>query len=226
MRLNTLTKFLLIAHHPAKGRFLISETQIKFGIIGAALLELSLTEQIKIEDNKLLLIKDKKSDDPVITEIVKEIRNSEKARKVRYWVTKLARRSRMYKWSILSDLERGKLIRIEHRKFLGLIPYRKSYLIGSSTRSSLIYQLKNSVLFSRDSESDNVPMLGLVKACKMHKILASDRDELKKLKKELKEIMKESPIADTVDKTVKQVQAAIIASVIASTAAATASASS
>jgi hypothetical protein len=61
MKFNTLTKFLLIAHHPEKGRFLISETHIKFGLIGAALLELSLAEQIKIEDNKLVLLKEGKS---------------------------------------------------------------------------------------------------------------------------------------------------------------------
>lgn len=217
MRLNTLNKFLLIAQHPSKGRFLISDTHINYGIIGAALLEMSLDKQIKIEEDKLIIIKKEESDKPIISEILMEIRNSKKPRKIKYWLTKLARKSRKFKWIILTDLEKDKLLRIENRKFLGLIPYRKSYLIDGTTRENLIRQLRSNVLFRHDLNEDSILMLGLVEACKMHKILTSDREELKKLKKELKEIIKESPIADTVDKTIKQVQAAIIGAIVAST---------
>ncbi|MCD6322766.1 MAG: GPP34 family phosphoprotein, partial [Clostridiales bacterium] len=119
----------------------------------------------------------------------------------------------------------NKFLRIENRKFLGLIPYRKSYLIDGTTRENLISQLRNNVLFRHDLNEDSILMLGLIEACKMHKIITSDREELKKLKKELKEIIKESPIADTVDKTIKQVQAAIIGAIVASTVVASSSGS-
>ena len=225
MRLNTLTKFLLVAHHPEKGRFLVSDTYINYGIIGAALLEMSLDGQIKIEENKLILIKNGESDNPIISEILIEIRNSKKPRKIKYWVTKLAQKSRKFKWAILADLEKNKLLRIEDRKFLGIIPYKKSYLIESNTRNELIIQLKKDALFGRDLSNDTILMLALIEACKMHKILTSDKDELKKLKQELKEIIKESPIAETVDQTIQQVQAAIIAAIVASTVAASTSGS-
>jgi len=127
MKLNTLTKFLLVAHHPEKGRFLISDAHINYGIIGAALLEMSLDEQIKIEENKLILLKDGNSENSIISEISKEIRTSKKTRKIKYWITKLAIKSRKFKWEILVDLEKNKLLRIEDKKFLGLIPFRKSY---------------------------------------------------------------------------------------------------
>jgi uncharacterized membrane protein YheB (UPF0754 family) len=219
MKLNTLSKFLLVAHHPEKGRFLISEAHINYGIIGAALLVMSLDGQIKIEENKLILIKNGASDHPIITEISMAIRDSKKPRKIKYWVTKLARKSRKFKWIILTDLEKNKLLRVEERKFLGLIPYRKTYLIGRATRDNLIRQLRNNALFRNDLNEDSLLMLGLVEACKMHKIITSDKAELRKLKKELKEIIKESPIADTVDETIKQVQAAIIGAIVASSAA-------
>ena len=224
MKLNTLAKFLLVAHHPEKGRFLISSIHINYGIIGAALLEMSRDGQIKIEGNKLILIKNEASDHPIISEISTEIRNSKKPRKVKYWVTKLAQRSRKFKWIILSDLEKNKLLRIEEKKFLGLIPYRKTYLIGAATRENMIRQLRNNVLFRSELEEDSILMLGLVEACKMHKIITSDRVELKKLKKELKEVIKESSITETADKTIKEVQAAIVRAISASAAAATAGA--
>jgi len=225
MKLNTLTKFLLIAHHPEKGRFIISEAHINYGIIGAALLEMSLDEQIRIEGQKLILIKDANSENFIISEISKEIKNAKKPRKIKYWVTKLARKSRRFKWEILANLEKHKLLKIEDRKFLGLIPYKKSYLIESSIRNGLINQLRKEALFGKNLNNDTILMLGLIEACKMHKIITSDKQELKKLKKALKEIIKESPIADTVDKTIKEVQAAIIGAIVASTVAASASGS-
>jgi len=217
MKLNTLTKFLLVAHHPEKGRFLISDAHINFGIIGAALLEISLDEQIKIEDNKLILLKTGNSENTIMTDISKEIRNSKKDRKVKYWITKLSRKSSKYKWEILADLEKSRLIRIEDKRFLGLIPYRKSYLIERNTRNELIDQLKKDALFGRDLNNDTILMLGLIEACKMHKIITSDKKELKKLKQKLKDIIKENAIADTVDKTIKQVQATIIGATVATT---------
>jgi hypothetical protein len=217
MKLNTLTKFLLVAHHPEKGRFLISDAHINFGIIGAALLEISLDEQIKIEDNKLILLKTGNSENTIITDISKEIKNSKKDRKVKNWITKLSRKSSKYKWEILADLEKSRLIRIEDKRFLGLIPYRKSYLIERNTRNELIDQLKKDALFGRDLNNDTILMLGLIEACKMHKIITSDKKELKKLKQKLKDIIKENAIADTVDKTIKQVQATIIGATVATT---------
>jgi len=225
MKLNTLTKFLLLAHHPEKGRFLISDVHINYGIIGAALLEMSLDGQIEIEDNRLILLKNGNPEHLIISEISKEIMTSKKTRKIKYWIIKLARKSRKFKWEILADLEKNKLLRIDDKKFLGLIPYRKSYLIESNTRNDLITKLKKDVFFGKDLNNDTILMLGLIEACKMHKIITSDKEELKKLKQELKEIIKESPIADSIDKTIKQVQAAIIGAIVASTVASSASGS-
>lgn len=217
MILNTQAKFLLLAQHSEKGRLIIPEMHINYGLVGAVLLEMSLDEQIKIEEDKVILMKDVKSEDPIISEIIQEISLSNKARKIQYWVSRLARKSHKYKWSILSDLAKHKLIRIEKKKFLGLISYRKSYLIESSMRNNLIHELKNCILFKEDLKDDNVLMLGLIEACKMHKIISSDKEELKKLKKELKERIKESPVANTVDKTIKQIQAALFVVTIAAT---------
>jgi hypothetical protein len=48
----------------------------------------------------------------------------------------------------------------------------------------------------------------------MHKTLSSDKDELKRIKKELKQVIEKSPIAGIVDKTIKEVQAAIMVTTV------------
>lgn len=225
MKLNTITKFILAAQHPSKGRFIISGMYIQYGIVGAALLEMSKDKQIDIENNKVLLIQEEKSYNPIISEISMQIGNSKKIRTIKYWITKLAQKSNRFKWAILTDLEKNNLIKIERKSFLGIIPYRRHFLIDNTIRDNLISQLRNNVLFRQNLDEESILMLGLVEACKMHKIIALDRQELKKVKKELKQIIKESPIAETLDKTIKQIQAAIMGAIIASTVAASASGS-
>lgn len=221
MKLTIVEKFMLIAQHPEKGRFIIPEIQLHHGIIGAMLIEMSFNEMINIEKDRLRLKNYKKSNDPIINEIALKIRKSKKPRRIKYWITTLAGKSRKYKWVILNGLVKNKLIRIENRKFLGLIPYRKHYLTESKTRNNLIQELKKSVLSRREISDENIVVLGLIEACKMHKVLTTDKSELKRIKKELKQIIKESPIAGTVDKTIKEVQAAIMVAMVASTVATT-----
>lgn len=225
MNLNILSKFLLLAQHPNKGRFLIGDLHINYGIIGAALLEMSVDEKITIIKDKLILIDDQNSNpsnsiDVAITAIIKE---SKKTRKLRYWLQKLARKSNQYKWVILSDLEEKGLVRIEHKKFLRIFPYKKSYLVENNVRNNLIEQLRKAALQRETMSNDTLLMLALVEACKMHKIIASDKRELKLLRKELKEIVKQSPIAETLNKTIQQMQAAIMIAIMASTSAAASS---
>jgi len=217
MRLSTVEKFLLIAQHPIKGKFIISDMYMNYGIIGAILLDMSLEDKVIVENDKLILKNRVNADNQINSEVSIMISNSEKPRKIKYWIAKLARKSRKYKWTILSELVSKNFIRIEDKTFLGIIPYKRSYLIDNSARDNLIQQIRRNILFRQELSNENVVILGLIEACKMHKIITSDRDELKTIMKELKQIMKESPIADTVDKTIKQVQAAIIGAIVAST---------
>ncbi|MFO7620157.1 MAG: GPP34 family phosphoprotein, partial [Bacteroidales bacterium] len=52
---NTAEKFLLIAHHPEKGRFTISPMYIKYGLAGAILLDMTLEDRIDLTDKRLIL---------------------------------------------------------------------------------------------------------------------------------------------------------------------------
>jgi len=214
--LSTAEKFLMIAHHPEKGRFMITGMFIQYGIAGAILLDLTLEERIDITNKRLILKTPGTSADPLINEITALISGDPRPRMVGYWVRKLARRYNRYKRQVLEGLAKKRMVRIEERKFLGLIPYRRSYLTESYTRTNLVRQLKNELLANtRGPSSPNMAIAGLIEACRMQRHLADDREELKKIRIRLKDIIKESPVSDVVSQTVRQVQAAIFASVTA-----------
>jgi golgi phosphoprotein 3 len=220
MNLNTAEKFIILAHHPEKGRFKVNGYQLKYGLVGALLLEMSLQKIVSVQDKRLIYNSPGIDKDPVISELSAMIRQSEKKRKIRTWISKFAWRSRRYKWAILNQLAEKRVIRIESKRFLGLIPYRCSYFIDQGIRAELIRTARNNVLNRKDLSEENIVVLGLIEACGMHRILSTDRQELKKIRKELKEIIKESPIAGVLAETIRQVRTAIIASAAASSAAA------
>ena len=97
MNLSSVEKFLVLAHHPQKGKFMISDIHINYGIIGAILLDMSLEDKIKIENDRLVLKGSIELDDLIRSEIALQISQSTKPRKIRYWMSKLARKSRKYK---------------------------------------------------------------------------------------------------------------------------------
>ena len=219
MELSTVERFLLLAQHPEKGRFTISGVQLNYGIVGALLLGMSLEKRIVLEDGTLVLKDKKKVKDPLIAEITEIISISDKKRKIKYWINKLNRKSNKYKWTILNEMDRKRLVRIDNKKFLGLIPYKLCYLKDGRTREKQIQHIRKAILHPSSVEitNDDIVIMGLVEACKMHKTFATNKEELKKIRKELKEIIKNSPIAEAMDKTIKEVQGAIVATMIATT---------
>lgn len=218
--LNTVEKFLLIAHHPEKGRFMIPQIYVQYGIAGALLMDLTLAGRIDLAEKKLILKPSKTTADPVMNEAITLMSQSQMARKADYWVRRLATRYNRYKWQVLQGLADRRMVRIEHRKFLGLIPYRQSYLIESYTRSNIIRQLKSDILaYTREPSSASMAVAGLIEACKMYRILSDDREEVKNLKTQLKKITRDNPVSDILSQTIRQVQVAIIAGVTASVAA-------
>jgi len=221
--MNTLTiseKLLLIAHHPDKARFRIPEVQLKYGLIGALLLEMTLEERLVLENNKMVLKNKEIPADPVIKELTEKMGSQDSPRKIRFWIRRLAQKSARYKWLRLHGLEKKRVLRIEHRKFLGWIPYRRSTLVNKKLQYDLVRETRNSIMQQGELSNEQLVILGLVKACRMNNIIGRERSERSMINERLKTIMKENPIAEDVDRTIRQVQAAIIGAVAASGAAA------
>lgn len=222
MELSIAENFLLLAHHPLKGRFIISEVMINYGLPGAFLMELSVKGKIDISNNRLILRKHRESN-RVLAEIINIISQANRPKKVKTWIQLLARKSGRYKKTLLEQMASKKLIYIQHNTFLGFIRFRKYYVKDNKSREQLIAELKNAILKSGELNADIVPLLGLVEACKMYKILSDDKKEQRLIKHKLKVMVKEMPMAGILDETIRQVQTAIIASITASTVATTAS---
>lgn len=218
--LSTPEKFLLLAHHPEKKRFMISQIHLRYGLAGALLLEMTLDGSLEMQDDRLILKKKPGTDQPIMNEIAGMFSELSRPKRIRYWIKRIGRVPGRYKWRVLSNLEHQRIIRIEQHRFLGLIPYRTSTLVNRRQQHDLLTEVRKNVLQRKETPDEWVVVLGLIEACRMYRIVSKDRSERKVIRKNLNNILKESPIASNVDKTIRQVQAAIAASVAASSAAA------
>lgn len=212
----------MVAHHPDKGRFMIQRTLLQYGIAGAILFDMTIADHIETDGSRLSLKRARASTDPVLSDVMALMSESSKPRKAEYWIRKLGARYNRFTLQLLKGLSGKRMMRIEEKKFLGLIPYRKTYLLESYTRSNLVRQIKNEIMVYRGVPGDNLALAGMIEACRMHRILTTDRDELKLLKSQLKKMINENPVADAVTQTVIQVQTAVIASITAAVVASTA----
>ena len=221
-------KFLLLAHHPRKGKFTdsrMSADYVKYGVIGAIFLDLSLAGAIDLE-NKVIRVKGKKEGlYPEAEEILQRMQKSQKPRKAKYWIRKMGSRGNRYKKRMLQRMEDQRLIRIEKKKFLGLIPYQKTYLLKPDQRHKMLLRLRNIVMGRQKADNEEAMLLGMIQACRIHKILVQQKGEQKKIRQALKQFIEENPIAGAVDQTLREIQSAILASIGAASAASAASSS-
>jgi len=220
MELNTIEKFLLIAHHPEKGRFKIPHIHFKYGIAGAILLELSLRKTISLKEARVEIVQQPVTKDPeypIFEEIIQSMQLSRRLHKPRFWIQKFGRRPRKFKWVFLEGLAKKRLIRIKELKFLW-IPYRRSYLIDGSSRQKLIYSLKEVLIYKKPNTEADIAILGLVESCRLLRIIEPDWGKRKIVRQELKLLLKESPISEILAATIKQIQIAISIAIAASSA--------
>ena len=108
------------------------------------------------------------------------------------------------------------LVKITHKRFL-FIPYIRARLNRKSERNKLIEQLRSILIYSRKPDAEIAPILGLVEAGKMYRVIARDRNEIKSFRKKLKEMVKSDLIATSVSQVISEMQTAVTAAVLAST---------
>ena len=226
MKNNSLPElFLLLAQHPKKGRFVIGELQINYGIVGAVFLQMSINDNVEVQDKLLIAISKPDDSNSINSFFYNEIISSKKTRKLKYWLRKFSSKVKKYKWEFLESMSDNNIISIKHHKFLWLIPYKTCHLVNYELRETLIAKVKNDILIPENLNEEELSVIGMIEACKMHSIFSKDRKELKLLRQKTKELTDKNSIAGIVNVTIRETQAAIVA-VMASSAVITSAGSS
>jgi len=214
--MNTAEKFLLLIMHPEKPRYVIPETAINPGLFGAIFVDLSIEGKIEFEDKRIKAKSSYTKISKAHDEILRKIAASKKRKKIKRWIAGFAWKGRKYRHMILHDLARDGKIRLEDKRFI-IFPYKSAYLIDRKYRESQLKELNDIILTGKSLDVETASILGIIEACKMHKVLTRNKESLKMIKSNLKEMVKHDSVSQEVKQVIAEMQAAAVAAGVVTT---------
>lgn len=207
-------QFLILALNPEKGRVTIDRTHFRFSLTGAILLDYMDGEELRVEDRRIIPSL-RVNDDAIHMMFAGHFNKSSRNRKISYWIRSMTSKSRFVLKEMTKSLEKDRIIRIENKKFLGLIPYKKYWFLNTGIRTDIIDLLRSILLYGKKSGKKEYMLLSILHAARAHSILSKERGETKVLRQKCAELLKNDQISSEINQTIREVNAAIAASITA-----------
>ncbi|WP_338393597.1 GOLPH3/VPS74 family protein [Fulvitalea axinellae] len=175
MDLSVAEKLLLLCQSPDKNGLSVPGFHLPYGIIASLMTDLAYSGHISEKERKVVIVNKNPDKASVLSDITETIRESQKRRSMKSWVQRLAMSSGRFRRAIQDELERKGLLRIERKKFLGIISYRKTWLRGHKTQKSLVNTLAGAVRHPDLAlPPSDLRLLGIVLVCQLHETLGLD----------------------------------------------------
>jgi len=219
MELSILKQYVILSINPERGRIMVDGVRFRYSLAGALLMDYLEKGEFLME-NKLIVPEFRKNGDLVHDFFADIIAGSSKERKISSWVRRLSNKSRFLFRETINSLEKERILTIETRKFLNIIPYKRYWLTDKRLRINLIEELRGILLYGRQAATKQRMLLGLIKTSEGYNILVKEKGEKNLLRKKNSEFLKGDTISGEINQAIKETEAAIIASVIASSVAA------
>jgi len=211
--------YVILALNPEKGRISISDIYFRYSLTGALIMEYLESGEIAIE-NKRVVPSFIKNGEKVHDLFAERIMKSSKNKRLSFWISRLANKSRIIFREIIYSLEKERILRIEQKKFLNIFPYKRYWFTDNSVRIHLIELLRGILLYNRQPGKKDIMLLGLVEASNAYKLLSYEKGESKLLRQKNTKLLKGDIISAEISQTIREVQAAIVASITAASMAA------
>ena len=193
------------------------KTLLPYGLAGATLADLALTNKIQLHDDRLVLVDPTPVGDAWFDEILADIATEQKPRKLSRWVEAIGRKQIVKK--VASHLIARNVIRVEKKRYLWVIPYEVYPKVDASAKYWVKQQLRGIVLAGVKAEAPDIALLSLLKACSLLRLLFT-RDERKYASQKVDALVKGEVFGKAVAKLLEEMEAAMIAMTVAVTTAA------
>jgi hypothetical protein len=206
--------FIILAINPEKGRVTIDSTHFRYSLTGAILLDYMNDEELRVEDKRVVPSL-RINDDAIHMMFAGKIMKSSRNRKISYWISRLTLKSRFILSEMTKSLEKQRVIRIEHKKFLGLIPYKRYWFLNNSIRTDLIESLRGILLYDKKPGKKELMLISILQAARAHSILSKERGETKTLRQKCTQMFKNDQLSAEISQTFREVQKAIESAITA-----------
>lgn len=207
-------EFLLLATDEEKGTIFQSASMtLGSGLPGAVLLELSLKKAFRIE-NERIVVDSVEIDDPFFRDILVQIQQDKKPRKLSTWVQRLAFRQRRILQALRQRLVDSHILKEEERRVLFFFHAKRYPARNKKIRREILNRIHSVVLRRGEPDERTICLLSLIQACNWTSFLF-DKEHRKQAKERIKELVAKETIGEGISKATSQaVQSQLAAAVM------------
>ncbi len=211
MMITLYEELLLLSIHEDKGIFISSALdRLNPGLVGAVLAELALSGKICATLNHRLSVEDTRpTSDPILDDVLDELKKSEKDRKFGYWINNLISKPEKLRRKIAENLVQKGLLTQEDDNLVWVIPSPLHAETNASIKYSIIQHLRDIVLAKAQASPREITFLSLVSACGLLELVFL-RDERKVAYQYINQLVVGVAMNDPLLETIQEIDSAIM----------------
>ena len=210
MELTLVEGFLLLALDNRKGTFLIDSIALNHGLAGAVLMKLTILKKIRIEQRRVYVVDTSDTGSPFLNSMLGVIAQSQKQRKVRQWVTRLASRLRNKKQMLFDRLIKEGVLNKERKKILGIIPHTVYPTLDPAREDALRSRMLDVIQGNKEPDPRSVMLLSLLEATKLTRVLFHHRKQYRQARRRIRELTSEYEVGNMIHTTIREVCSVVI----------------
>ena len=157
-------ELLLLALDDEKGT-IIDKTSIKYGLVGALLMDLALANKIDTDLENLMTVDTSPTGDDILDDVLAQIAQSDKTRTTAYWLVRLSEGSSTIKERVLDRLIQKGILRREEQKILWVFARRRYPVMDDKEEKEVKTRIREVVLSDSIPDSRDVVLISLIKGC-------------------------------------------------------------
>lgn len=200
-------ELLLLALDDKKG-IIIDKTPIKYGLIGAILMDLALMNKIEADLENIKIVDKSPTGDDILDDVLAKIAQSEEAKTVAYWTVTLNRSINEIEERLLERLMQKGILKKEERKILWVFATRRYPVQNDQEEKEVKTRIRQVVLSDIIPDSRDVVLISLVKSCYLVNEIFS-QEEINVVQERIEQIAKMDLIGQTVSRIVESIIQAV-----------------
>jgi len=216
--LNIPEKLFILTIDDHNSRIDVSiRTTLRYGLAGAVLAELALANRIELHDGRLALMDSGPAGNEFLEEFLAQIKSEKKPHKLSRWVDSFGRKQIVDQ--IAERLAEQRVITLENKKYLWIIPYDAYPQLDASAKYWLKQHLRGIVLAGEKSEPADIALLSLLRSCGFIRLLFT-WDERRYANKKVKALVNGEIFGKAVAELLSEIDEAAAAAAVAAASAA------
>ena len=168
---------------------------------------MTVREKIAIDGDRIVVVDQSPTGLPILDQVLKLIVESVKPRKINRWIAQIPAED--LPKQIAGSLVDKKILRMEEKKFLWVIPYETYHEQDASAKYWIKTHLRAVVLAGEKAGEQDIVLLSLLKACDLLNLVFT-RDERKSARSHIDQLASQTVFGESIKEVLDSLYAVMV----------------